>query len=189
MFDFSPVYRGEPWFRLEEGLAFLNAVLGGIGLISGILGKNKQARAQAAAAEDQARIAEANAELVDKQIADAIYRNRRETGDVIREGAGVAGAQRAAFAANNLDLTFGSPLDAIYNTQIDFLRDTDTLRHNLRGELLDLRREKVNFTASAAAARKEASNARSAGVLSVVGGIAEGIGVLTQPGGAWADII
>lgn len=108
---------------------------------------------------------------------------------MIREGAGVAGAQRAAFAANNLDLTFGSPLDAIYNTQIDFLRDTDTLRHNLRGELLDLRREKVNFTASAAAARKEASNARSAGVLSVVGGIAEGIGVLTQPGGAWADII
>lgn len=91
--------------------------------------------------------------------------------------------------AMGLDLTMGSPLELIYNTQLDVMRDVDTAKDNMEEEVLGLEREKVNYTASAAAKDAEARYAASAGTIGVIGSAAQGIGKLIQPGGAWANIV
>ena len=167
----------------------MSALLGGIGLITGIIGKKKEANAQAKAAAADAEVAKQNAELVGQQIKDAVYRGTRTTRDIFVEGKKVAGQQRAAMGANNLDLTFGSPLDLIYSTQIDAMRDAETAKQNTANEILDLERERVNYTSQAANATATSKYAKSAGTISALSGAASDAARLVAPGGAWASIV
>lgn len=169
-------------------LAFFSAIVGAVGAVSGIFGAKKQADAQADQARAQAKIAKKNAELVDDLMLNAIFRGRRQQQDVVTEGRAVVGRQRAAMGASHLDLTTGSPLDLVYNTQVEFMRDKDTAARNTEEELLDLRREKVNYTASAEGSRAAASNYRTAGTINAIASGANSFAQLMKPGGAWANI-
>lgn len=121
-------------------------------------------------------------------MADAVFRGRREQQSVVREGRATVGGQRAAMGAQHLDLSVGSPLDLVYNTQVEFMKDRDTAARNTRKELLDLEREKVNYTATANAQSRAASNYRTAGTIGAISAGANAIGQLIRPGGAWANI-
>jgi hypothetical protein len=85
-----------------------------------------------------------------------------------------AGRQRVGAAAANLDTSFGSPLDAIYNTRLGMERDLETSERNTEGEVTDLKRQKLNFSAEAEAARRSAKNTRSAGTINMLATAASG---------------
>lgn len=153
---------------------FLNFVLGGIGLASNLIGGRKASKANAAAAAEEARVAEENAKLVDLQIGDARFRGSREIGDVMRAGREAAGRQRVGAGANYLDTGFGSPLDAIFMTTDNIMRDFETSKRNTQGEITDLERQKLNFNAQAAASRRESANARTAGNIRTIADAASG---------------
>ncbi len=72
-------------------------------------------------------------------------------------------------ASNYLDTTFGSPLDAIFMTTDNIRRDMETSRRNTQGEVMDLERQKLNFTAQAAASTREAKYAKQAGNIKTIG--------------------
>lgn len=86
----------------------------------------------------------------------------------------MAGRQRAGAAANHLDTTFGSPLDAIFMTTDNIRRDMETSRRNTEGEVTDLNRQKLNYTAQGAAARREGKYAGQAGNLRTIADAASG---------------
>jgi len=174
----------------EEGRVFFQVALAAVGLGAQLLGSRKQSqanqqatKAQAEADRAAAKVAEQNAILVDEQIADAFWRGHRERGQIMVAGRQVAGRQTVGAAAANLDTTFGSPMDAIYNTRMGMSRDLETSERNTQGEVTDLRRQKLNFSAEAEAARRSASygdtaarNQRTAGTLTMLGQAASGIG-------------
>jgi hypothetical protein len=119
-------------------------------------------------------MARENAKLVDLQINDAQFRGQREIGDVVRAGRDVAGRQRTGAAANFLDTTWGSPLDAIFMTTDAIKRDMESSRRNTANEITDLNRQKLNFTSQAAASSREASYAKTAGTIKSIATAAGG---------------
>lgn len=164
------------------------AIIGAIGAISSVVGAKKAGDAQAAASKAEARIAKQNAALVDKLIADTVFRGSREKQQLSRDGMALASQQKAMMAAGNLDLTMGTPLDILYSTQIDMFKDLDTAQRNTNRELTDLERAKVNYNLSSSAASAAARGYKTAGTLSAIGNAANAYATLTSPGGAWANI-
>lgn len=156
------------------GRAFFQAIIGAVGLGLNFLGARKQAKAEAAQLNERARVAEANAELVDEQIGDAVFRGRRQQQEVIERGKQVVGAQRAGMGAANLDLSFGTPLDLIYETTTQFMRDAEQVGRNTMNEVRDLEREKLNFGSEAASSRIAARSVNRAGTISALGSTLSG---------------
>lgn len=80
-----------------------------------VFGSFYQARAQASAQRIQGlyekQIYETNARLAELQAQDAIRRGEEEAEEYKRRVRQVIGAQRAAFGAQGVDVSFGSPLD------------------------------------------------------------------------------
>lgn len=132
------------------------------------MGNRKATRAAKAAAAAEARVAEENAKLVDVQIKDAAFRGSRDQGDVQRAGREAAGRQHVGAGANYLDTKFGSPLDAIYMTSDNMRRDLETAKRNTQSEITDLQRQKVNYTAQAAASTREGKYAGQAGAIKTI---------------------
>lgn len=155
-----------------------------------MIGSRKASKANAAASAADAAVAKKNAELVGLRIDDAIFRGRRTQQDIVEEGAATVGRNRANMAGSGkLDLSFGSPLDTIYNTIMDFQRERATAERNTGNEILDLERERVNYTARAQGSAAAASAQRSAWGVTALGQIANNIGTGIQPGGAYASLI
>jgi len=114
-------------------------------------------RLQRASAESAARLSEFNAAVAELQAADAIARGAQEEAR-FRDGIdGLIGSQRAAIAANNIDVGFGSALDvqadAAYQGELDAL----TIRNNAA-------REAWGYAVQAQDSRLRAQIARREGV-------------------------
>lgn len=129
-------------------------------------GQVQQAQASAKASKYNARVAEMNATLAERRARDAIERGKLEEQKKRREVALIAGQQRAAMAANGLDLGFGSPLDTIIDTAVAGELDALTIRSNAYREAYDYRVDAANRRAGAAMNRAEASSAMAGGWLS-----------------------
>lgn len=93
-----------------------------------------------------------------------------------------AGRQRVGAGAAYLDLSWGSPLDAIYQTSDNIMRDLETSARNTQNEITDLERQKVNYTAQADASKREAKYASQAGRIKTLADAATGAADLYQ---AW----
>ena len=96
------------------------------------LGSRRQAKAEERtgeleqqAAEDQAKLLEWNATIADAQAADAIKRGQEEQSRFRAGVRGLIGSQRAATAANNIEVGFGSALDV--QADAAFLGELDAL--------------------------------------------------------------
>lgn len=144
--------------------------------IIGAAGQMQQAQAQASAAKYNAKVNEMNAQLAERRAKDALERGRAEEQRKRLEVQQLLGKQRAAMAANGVDLSFGSPLDTIVDTAVMGELDALTVRSNAYREAYDYRVQAVNQRAGATLNRMEARSATTGGYLGAMGTLLGGAG-------------
>ncbi len=118
----------------------------GLGVAGAVIGA-KGARDQAE--EDQAT-ALYNAQEAEFAAKNALLRGEEDARDLRRRGSLVEGNQRATFAARGLDLTAGTPKDAIEQTRFFTDQDMATARSNAATEAATYRRQGSRFQSAAA---------------------------------------
>lgn len=143
-------------------------------------GQIQQAQATAKANRYNAEVQDMNARLSERRARDAIERGAQEEQRKRFEISRLQGQQRAAMAANGVDLTFGSPLDTIVDTATLGELDALTIRQNSYREAYDHRVDAVNRRAGANLNRMEAQSASTAGYLGAAGTILGGAGKAYQ---------
>lgn len=141
--------------------------MGGVGAI-------QQGKAAAASANYNAKVADMNAKLAERQARDAVERGQIEEQQQRAKTSALLGQQRAAMAANGVDLKFGSPLDTLVDTATMGELDALTIRANTYREERDIRQQGLNQTAQAGMYRAEAKNARTGGFLNAMGTVLGG---------------
>lgn len=139
-------------------------------------GQVQSANAQAAASNYNAQVSEMNATLADRRARDAIERGQIEEQQKRQEVAQLQGRQRAAMAANGVDLTFGSPLDTLVDTAVLGELDALTIRRNSAREAYDYNVQGVNGRADATLNRMNAKAAKTGGYLAAAGTVLGGAG-------------
>lgn len=151
----------------------VTAMMIGSTVVSGA-GQIAAGKAQASAANYNAKVAEMNATLADRRARDAIERGKLEEQRKRMEVSQLQGAQRAAMAANGVDLSFGSPLDALVDTAMMGELDALTIRANASREAYDQDVQGVNLRADAALSRANAKSAKAGGFMGAMGTVLGG---------------
>lgn len=142
----------------------------------GAVGQVQQAQATAASNKYNAQVQEMNATLADRRAKDAIERGAVEEQRKRQQVAQLQGQQKAAMAANGVDLAFGSPLDTIVDTAVLGELDALTIRSNTYRESYDYQVQAVNARAGATMSNMAASAAETGGWLSAAGTVLGGAG-------------
>lgn len=150
-------------------LAATSAVIGGVGAVY-------SASANSAASKYNQQIATMNAELSRRRAKDALERGANEEQQKRLEVAQLKGHQLAAAAANGVDVSFGSPLDAMIDTAALGELDALTIRRNAARESYDYEVQAVNGQAEAALHGMNASSQMTAGYLNAAGTVLGGLG-------------
>lgn len=138
-------------------LALIGAGTAAAGTAYSALAANAQARGAARQAEANSREASASA-------ADAIERGKVDQVRHYREVSAKMGAQRAAMAANGLDLSFGSAADFVGDTAMYGEEDADTIAKNTATDTRGYLIQGANY-------RAEARSQRNAGTAALVSGV------------------
>lgn len=118
--------------------------LSGAGGIMSAMGTFTQARMAKQAAQQ-------NQQLAGYAADDAQRRGSLELYKVQRNASQVKGAQRASMAARGLDLTEGSPLDILTDTDYFGKLDENTVKDNTAKEIYGFRTQGANYGAQASA--------------------------------------
>lgn len=150
-----------------------------LGLLSsgiGAIGQMQQANAAAASANYQAKVQERNAKIAEFKARDAIIRGNEETKKQRQYTASVLAKQRAAMAANNIDVAYGSALDAAVDTAMLGELDALTVQSNSYREAYNHRVDAANERSGAVLSRLEAKNYKAGGFLSAAGTLVSGFG-------------
>lgn len=142
----------------------------------GAAGQIQQGQATAAANNYNAKVQEMNAQLSERRSRDAIDRGKADEQRKRTEVARVMGAQKAAMAANGVDIGYGSPLDTIVDTAKMGELDALTIRSNSYREAYDDNVDAVNKRAGAKLSRMNANAAETAGYLGAAGTVLTGAG-------------
>ncbi len=120
--------------------------------------EKKAGEQQREVAESQAELLDFNADIADQQAQDALVRGQQEE-QRFRQGIdGIIGHQRAAAAASNVDVGFGSPLDVQADAAFLGEQDALTIRTNAA-------REAWGYEVEAFDTRKRAEITRREGVM------------------------
>lgn len=93
-------------------------------------GAYSQARALRSQGEYEGRIASSNAALSDLQASDAIRRGEFEAQERARQTQQLAGAQKAGFAAQGVEIGSGTPSEVVADTELLGGLDIETIRTN-----------------------------------------------------------
>jgi len=120
-------------------------------------GAQDSGKAQRAAAESGADLADYNAKVADLQAQDAVARGADAESRFRSQVKGAIGNQRAGFAAGNIDVGFGSSVDV--QADAAFLGELDALQIRTNAQ-----REAWGFKVQATDLRKRAEIARKEGV-------------------------
>lgn len=122
----------------------------------------------------EARLNEANQAAENARVADALDRGEITARDAARKQSQLAGAQRAAMAANGIDVSFGTAADLLADTSMYGREEQQTIRENTRREVMGYDINAANFGGAANAARAAGTGALIAGGLQVASTIAGG---------------
>lgn len=152
------------------------AAIGLVGTAVSAMGAIQQAKAASAAANYNAKVADMNAKISERRSEDALERGRQAEQRKRLEVAQIQGKQRAAMAANGVDLGFGAPLDTLIDTATMGEMDALTVRQNAAREAYDFRVDASNGRAEANLKRMEAKSALTGGYLAAAGTAISGIG-------------
>lgn len=117
-----------------------------------------QAKNQQAALQAEAQVAQNNATLAGWQAEDSIARGEIAANQALLKGSQLKGAQRAAMAANGVDLSFGSA--QLIQNDTDYLTSVDAaqLRDNAAREAWGYRQQVRQYNDRATAARNGAGS-------------------------------
>ncbi len=113
----------------------------------------QSAQAEKKGYEYQAAIADNNAQIAEWEAQDAIQRGQTEEQNQRLKTASVYSSQRAAMAANGVDLTEGSPVDVLTSTKYLGERDALTIRDNSLKQAWGHRTQAATDRANATALR------------------------------------
>lgn len=122
------------------------------------VGAYGQAKAQQASLQAQAQVAENNAVLSGWQAEDSIDRGQVAADRALLKGGQLKGAQRAAMAANGVDLSVGSPQAILNDTDYMTAVDASQLLDNAAREAWGYRMQARSYRENASATRAGASN-------------------------------
>jgi hypothetical protein len=152
-----------------------------LGLLSGglsLYGARQQSKAMKAQGEYQSRILEDNAKISDFQAQEALKRGDREAKDLKKAGQQLIGSQRAALAAQGIDVNRDDAATVQSQTAGQIAEDAVTLKNNAWREAWGYRVEAQNQRQQAKFARQGAqTNARATlltGGLQAVNSFADG---------------
>lgn len=154
---------------ITAGIAIATALVGAAGSI-------QQGKAANAAAKYNANVAEMNARISDNRARDALERGKIEEQAKRREISQFKGRQEAAMAANGVDLSFGSPLDALVDTAMVGEIDALTVRSNANREAYGHKVDAANKTAQANLSKMEGKAAKTGSYWSAAGTLLSGAG-------------
>jgi hypothetical protein len=165
-------------------------VLTAASTLVGAAGAKQQADASAEAQNYNAKVQDMNSTLAERRARDALERGRLEEQQKREQVSQIQGKQKAAMAANGVDLTFGSPLDTLVDTATLGELDALTIRKSAAREAYDYKVQAVNSKADASLSRANAKATKTGGYLSAVGtvltGAAKGYGQAYGQGGSLA---
>lgn len=130
--------------------------IGAIGVGINLIGGVRNAQAERAAGAYQQQTANRNAAIEDMQVADALSRGAIEEDRQRQRTRQRIGSQRAALAANFLDLGAGTAVDLVSETAAFGEQDALTIRSNAAREAWGHRVQAGNY-------RQEGKMARAAG--------------------------
>lgn len=137
------------------------AVQAGIA-IAGMVMSAYSASQQASAAKDSANynaaIQNNNAKIAEYQAKDAVQRGDQATEDHMRKVAQLKGSQKASMAARGLDLSEGTPLNILTDTDVFGEIDANTIKTNAAREAWGYRAQGSNSTAQAGLYKMQADN-------------------------------
>lgn len=122
------------------------------------IGTYQQAQGAKAAAKYEASVASANAKVAEFKAQDAIDRGQRDAETLGRQIAATRGKQKAAIAANGMDLSSGSAQSILAATDFYGNQDQQTLASNTNREAWGNRVQGANYQAEASMQRAKASS-------------------------------
>lgn len=129
-----------------------------VGVGTQALSSFSSAKAQQSALNAQAGMSDANAQLAEVNAQDAIAQGERDVARSEMQTAQAKGSQRAALAANGVDVTQGSPSDILSTTDYVGQMDANTIRDNALRTAWGYRTQGINYQGDAALKRAGASS-------------------------------
>lgn len=158
-------------------MAGMQAGLQGLSAIGNAYAQSQAIKARAAY---QGVIAKINAEMATMNAEDAIRRGEITARDYQKEVDGMIGAQKVAYAAQNVDVNFGSAADIQAETRMFGALDVLTIKNNAWREAWGYKVEALNSTFSGKYAEMEgkygARQALISGGLQALGSGVQAIG-------------
>lgn len=135
-------------------------------------GAMQQSKAAKAQADYSSAVARNNQTIANWNAADALARGQKEEDAMRLKTAQLKGTQRASMAARGLDISEGSSLNILSDTDYMGEQDALTVRGNAKREAWAYQNKAQGFGADAdmQSAVADAQNPLMAGVMSVVGG-------------------
>lgn len=161
------------------------AALSTIALLAAAAGKTaldfseqrKSAKLVEQQGDAQAGFLRTNASLADNQAADATARGEEGASSVTRATRALGGSQRAALAAQGVNIGSGSALDVVESDQRLGALDALTIRNNAAREAWGFQTQAAGYRSQAdwtqSAARNQAKGIRRQSVGTLLGGAAE----------------
>ncbi len=153
---------------LGTALMIGGSVLGGVGQVA-------TAQANSKAAKYNAEVQRQNAILADKQAKNVLEAGQREEQKQMAITQKLVGKQKAAFAANGIDVGFGSALDTMVDTVKLGEVDRLTIRTSTYRNYDDTRNQAVAYRNQGALYDMQASSSRTAGMLNAFGSVLGGL--------------
>ena len=142
-----------------ESLLIFSTITSAVGAIS-------QSRAESNAAQYQAQVADNNAKLAEFQAQDAAERAEEDRSELRRDVARLKAAGRTSFAAGNVLLGSGSPVDWELDIAEQEHINLERIDRAKQLEQFGFRTQQSNYLSEANNLRAQAKNARTSGFLS-----------------------
>lgn len=149
------------------------AIASGVGSFFGASTQQANLRGQAAVADANARIYETNAHLAELSAQSALSQGQQQSAALTMKAGRMKSAQRAALAANGIDVGEGSAAEVQASTDILKEIDANTITANAVRTAWGYRTQGMNMLTQASNSRIDAMSARStAGAISPFGAAA-----------------
>lgn len=163
--------------------AYVSMATAVAGTAVGVYGSIQQGNAAKASAEYQAAVDRNNQQVAEWQTKDALDRGKEAERQQRLKVQSALGSQRAAMAANGVDLSSGSPLDILGDTTMYGEMDALTIRSNAEREAYGYRVQSQNFASNAQLSQMRGSSAQTAGMIGAGSTLLTGAG---QVANTWA---
>jgi|GEM_PF-2004512 len=164
----------------NAGLGGASLALMGIGAVGSAIGTYQQAKSAKSQLRYQAAIAEINRRMSESSAQQAMQQGQQQVAATTMKYGAVKSSQRAAMAANGVDLGTGNAAEVQAST--DILKDIDkqTIEANAIRAAFGYRTQGANYGAQAGMA-----NASASGISPVSAGFSTLLGSASKVAGSW----